>query len=353
MGKVKTIEVRLETDQVLRLLDVNLNRAAEGLRTLEDIARVVRQDSAAAGWLKSLRHELTVLAEQIPRMPRLAARSVQSDAGTSLSSPSECQREEWSDLVVAAAERTTQSLRVVEEACKSEFPEQSVAAKQLRYLAYDRLAQVEQRLSGACRKFVAQPLYLLVDCHLPVEEFANKLSRLQQAGVGLFQIRDKLADTRRLLAYSQAAVQALGAENVIVNDRVDVALASGAGGVHVGQEDLAIQDVQRLSKGKLAIGVSTHSIRQAIDAQLAGADYIGCGPTFPSETKSFQQFAGVDWLQQVASQIDIPAYAIGGITTANVSRVLETGIRRVAVGAAIWTADAPEEQARRLADQLG
>lgn len=353
MGKATTLEVHLETEQVLRLLDVNLNRAAEGLRTLEDIARVVRQDATAAGWLKALRHELTGLAGQIRRMPRLAARSVQSDAGTSLTSPSERLRGDWNDLVVAASERTTQSLRVIEEACKNEFPDQSLAAKELRYLAYDRLAQVELRLCAARPKFGGQALYVLVDCVPLISDFANKLTRLQQAGVGIFQIRDKSADTRRLLAYSQAAVRAVGAEHVIVNDRVDVALASGAGGVHVGQEDLSIQDVQRLSMGRLTIGVSTHNLSQATQAELSGADYIGCGPTFPSETKSFDQFAGVEWLHHVATEIDIPAYAIGGISAANVSQVLATGVRRIVVGAAIWASKAPEEQARRLADQLG
>jgi thiamine-phosphate pyrophosphorylase len=105
--------------------------------------------------------------------------------------------------------------------------------------------------------------------------------------------------------------------------------------------------------GRLTIGVSTHNLSQATQAQLSGADYIGCGPTFPSETKSFDQFAGVEWLHQVATEIDIPAYAIGGISAANVSQVLATGVRRIVVGAAIWASQAPEEQARRLADQLG
>jgi thiamine-phosphate pyrophosphorylase len=123
---------------------------------------------------------------------------------------------------------------------------------------------------------------------------------------------------------------------VIVNDRVDIALASGAGGVHVGQEDLPLDQVIRLAGGRLKIGVSTHDLHQARQAQAGGADYIGCGPTFPSNTKGFKQYAGVEFLAEVAKEIELPAYAIGGIDAGNVSQVIQAGFRRVAVGGAIW-----------------
>jgi len=345
-------EVALDQSSVLRLLDVNLNRAAEGLRTLEDIARVVRQDATLAVWAKSLRHDLAELATRIPRIPRLTFRAVHSDAGTSLTCSAESRRNDWGDLVVAACERVTQSLRVIEETSKHHFPILSRECKQLRYRAYDRLAQIELRLTSHTPVFPAPAIYVLVDCQLPIESFVERLKELLAAGVGLFQIRDKRCEASELLQFCRAAVSAVGAERVVVNDRVDIALAAGAGGVHLGQDDLPIEAVQQQSAGRLWIGVSTHDLQQAQQAQATGADYIGCGPTFASSTKQFTQFAGLDFLRQVAAQIEVPAYAIGGIDAENIARVLEAGIQRVAISGAVWAARSPGQAARKMAGVL-
>jgi thiamine-phosphate pyrophosphorylase len=186
-----------------------------------------------------------------------------------------------------------------------------------------------------------------------LREFANRLQGLAEAGVGLFQIRDKSLESLDLLRYTVAAVEAVGAERVIVNDRVDIALAGGAGGVHVGQEDLPIQAVRQLAGHRLWIGVSTHDIQQARRAEADGADYIGCGPTFPSATKQFTAFAGIEFLQEVAQEIDLPAYAIGGITAGNIALVQAAGVGRIAVSGAIWSAEEPIVQAAGLAELLG
>lgn len=340
----------------LRILDVNLNRAAEGLRTLEDIARVIYEDATSSSTLKALRHSLGEFAAKLPRLERLESRAAHSDAGTNLTTKSESSRANWNEVVTAACERVTQSLRVIEEASKIDFSSLAGEIKQLRYRAYDDLALVENRLtiatSPGLTSFSGSPLYLLVGCEQPIEDFVATLRELQQAGVGLFQIRDKRADGAQLLQYARAAVASVGADCVVVNDRVDVALASGAGTVHVGQEDLPIAEVRRLSRRKLWIGVSTHDIAQARAAQQAGADYIGCGPTFPSTTKQFEQFAGIDFLKQVAAEISIPAYAIGGISIDNIDQVRQTGLSRVALSGAILSAKNPSDAAKALDQKL-
>jgi thiamine-phosphate pyrophosphorylase len=337
---------------VYRVLDVNFNRAAEGLRTIEDIARVVREDNVSAARIKSLRHAIGDLASRLPRIERLASRSAHSDAGTSLTHPSESIRQDWSSLVSAASERVTQSLRVIEEASKAELNWLAAEIKQLRYQAYDLLALVEARLVCLPCGFQAAPLYLLIDCALPLDSFKALLGELNEAGVGLFQIRDKRAEAAQVLRYARAAVEQLGPAKVVINDRVDIALASGAGGVHVGQDDLPLKIVQQLARGTLHIGVSTHDIQQAKQAQRDGADYIGCGPTFPSSTKQFDQFAGLEFLKQVAAEIEIPAYAIGGITADNIAQVRHAGLSRIAVSGAILSATSPSKAAERLAELL-
>jgi thiamine-phosphate pyrophosphorylase len=125
-----------------------------------------------------------------------------------------------------------------------------------------------------------------------------------------------------------------------VNDRVDIAAAVVADGVHVGQEDLSVKDARSIVGTRMLIGVSTHNIEQARGAVLDGANYLGAGPTFASRTKSFNDFAGLDYLREVSSEIRLPTFAIGGITAENLPSVMGAGIERVAVGSSV--VDSPD-----------
>ncbi len=133
-----------------------------------------------------------------------------------------------------------------------------------------------------------------------------------------------------------------------MNDRPDLALLAGADGVHVGQDELTVRDARRILGTRALVGVSTHSLEQARAAVLAGASYIGVGPTFPSGTKEFGEFTGTELLQAVSRELGLPAFAIGGITEENLPRVLAAGFRRVAVQGAIANADDPAAAARRM-----
>ena len=165
------------------------------------------------------------------------------------------------------------------------------------------------------------------------------------------RLRDKQADDQTLLARSRILKECIATSErdvlFIMNDRPDLALLAGADGVHVGQEEVPAASVRQLV-GRLLIGVSTHSIEQARQAVLDGADYIGAGPVFSSATKEFSQLAGLDYLREVAAEIAIPAFAIGGITEERLDKVLQSGIRRIAVSSALLNAEKPKEIAERL-----
>lgn len=337
----------------LRILDANTNRAAEGLRTIEDYARLVRQDAVSAESIKKLRHQVAEIAGQLNRLDRLSVRSAETDAGTQHSLPSETTRPVLEAVVPAASERVTQALRCLEEFAKVLSPDLAAQYEQLRYSAYDVLAKTELRLSR--KQFVQDAqLYLLIDCSLPIDEFVKYLTRLSEAGVDLVQLRDKQVDGRKLFQYGLAAAHALAKTSTrfILNDRVDVALGVGAAGVHLGQDDLSFQTAHRLAGARLCIGISTHTIEQAQEAISAGADYIGCGPTFPSRTKPFSEFAGTRFLEQVAQTISLPFFAIGGIDLSNLPDVIRTGCRRIAVTAAIHQASDPVQAASLLKREL-
>ena len=136
----------------------------------------------------------------------------------------------------------------------------------------------------------------------------------------------------------------------VVNDRVDIALACGADGVHLGQEDLPLAAARRIMGNKL-IGISTHSLEQAKEAERGGADYIGFGPIFGSVTKETGYSPrGLTMLQEIRSAVRLPIVAIGGITEANVTKVWQVGADAAAmISDLIATKDIVEKVRRVLA----
>jgi thiamine-phosphate pyrophosphorylase len=118
---------------------------------------------------------------------------------------------------------------------------------------------------------------------------------------------------------------------LIVNDRLDVAILAGVPGVHLGQDDLPLEDARRLSGGKMIIGISTHTIEQAIAAEHGGADYIGFGPIFPGGLKRNATGKGLEMLREVRAAVKLPIVAIGGITEATTPSVLDAGADAVAI----------------------
>ena len=176
------------------------------------------------------------------------------------------------------------------------------------------------------------------------DSLAEYFQRLVSANVGMIQLREKSQSDSELVQSAKILRQVTAGTNTIciVNDRADIAAAVDADGVHLGQDDLSIASATRiLGPGKI-VGMSTHDIAQARTAVLDGADYLGVGPTFPSTTKSFTDFSGLDFVKKIASEVSLPAFAIGGITPDNAGKVAEHGIHRVAVQAALQNlADSP------------
>ena len=158
------------------------------------------------------------------------------------------------------------------------------------------------------------------------------------------------ADLRRIAALLLPACRAAGVP-LLVNDRLDVALAAGADGVHLGQDDLPLTDALRIRAGQgLIIGVSTHNLAQAQAAWRDGADYIGFGPIFATQTKADAEAAvGLAKLREVCAAVPLPVVAIGGITLATANAVSATGASAAAVISPIDQARDPVATARQVA----
>lgn len=160
------------------------------------------------------------------------------------------------------------------------------------------------------------------------------------AGVEFFQYRNKRGNRR--LIYDVSVRLALVAREsgvlFIVNDHPDIALAAGADGVHLGQDDLPIDMARRVVGREKIIGISTHSREQACEAQSRRADYIGFGPVFPTSTKDAGELQGLENIRLIRQCVSLPVIAIGGISLANVKDVMETGADGAAVISAILSA---------------
>jgi thiamine-phosphate pyrophosphorylase len=338
-----------ELTAVMRVLDAEANRAAEAARVVEDYLRFALDDRHLTGRCKQLRHDLAAALSAIPAPRRLAARDTQRDVGTTLTLDTEQQRSNASQVAAANLKRLEQSLRSLEEYSKTVSPAAAAPFEQLRYAAYT-LERATAITSLSCQKFPHAALYVLTDGGPSGEVLAQRAAALVQAGVRLIQLRDKKLKQRQLLerARTLRPITRDSGALLIVNDRPDLAVLADADGVHLGQDDLSVKDARSIVGPDRLIGVSTHCIEQARQAVLDGAGYIGVGPTFVSPTKAFTDFPGVELLNQVAAEIRLPAFAIGGISDSNVHEVLAAGFRRIAVGSAVVDASDPAAAARRL-----
>jgi thiamine-phosphate pyrophosphorylase len=196
---------------------------------------------------------------------------------------------------------------------------------------------------------------VLIDARDSTGEFAMLAQSVVAAGADMIQLRDKRLGDQELLARARRLREiTAGTETLfIMNDRPDLALLARADGVHIGQDELTVKEVRTIVGPKALIGVSTHSLEQARRAVLEGANYLGVGPTFPSGTKMFERFPGLELLREVAAEIRLPSFAIGGIGIENLGGVLATGIRRVAVSGAITSALDPAAAVRQFRELMG
>jgi thiamine-phosphate pyrophosphorylase len=337
---------------VLRLLDANANRAREGLRVVEDFARFVLDDGQLSAALKEIRHGLAtalgpVLGEAILH------RDTPGDVGTANKTQTEQRREDLADVVTAAGKRVGEALRAIEEYLKTISPADASRVEQFRYRFYD----VEQRIARAlcpANRFAHVRLYVLITERCCRRDWLEAAEEALIGGADCLQLREKELEGGELLRRARRLVELCRRYDrlCIINDRADIAILSDADGVHVGQDDLPAVEARKLiGRGKI-LGVSTHRIEQARRAVLDGADYIGVGPIYPSATKPRDFVAGLEYAGQVASQIAIPAVAIAGITAANVDEVIGTGVRAIAVTAAVLGCDDPRKAAAELKARL-
>jgi thiamine-phosphate pyrophosphorylase len=201
------------------------------------------------------------------------------------------------------------------------------------------------------RRLLPPPLYAILDPEQTKSRAPETvLQELLEGGIRLLQLRVKAMSAAEFLQLAHAArtLTRSYACRLIVNDRVDVALGCAADGVHLGQEDLPLHAARKLTGDKI-IGISTHEVKQAREAERGGADYIGFGPMFGTTTKETGYSArGLDMLRRVREAVSIPIVAIGGITEDNVNEVWQAGADSAAIISDLLSADDIVTKTKRI-----
>jgi thiamine-phosphate pyrophosphorylase len=206
------------------------------------------------------------------------------------------------------------------------------------------------------RKAIDYSLYLVTDRGLSRGRSTMAIvSAAVAGGVTVVQLREKSAETREFVQEAMAIRGFLEERQIplIINDRIDVALAVKADGVHLGQKDMPIELARNIVGPEMILGISAESVADAVAAQQAGADYLGVSPIYATPTKTDTAPAlGLEGLQQIRASVTLPLVGIGGLNAGNAARVIEHGADGVAVVSAIVSADNPAAAARELSGIL-
>ena len=345
---------------IWRTLDASANRSAEAVRVLEDILRFCLNDAFLSQEAKAIRHELAVIFSREDFQPRIRLRDVLRDVGVSTTVAKTPPRTEIKHVVAANAARASQSIRSLEECSRLVVPAVTAAFEQLRYRIYT-LEKAAMTIMISENRLADISLCVLLDVDRPKTEFKTLVGQLLTAGVNMIQLRDKKANTSLLCERTKTITQQARqyAEStagkkciVLVNDRADVAVAANADGVHLGETDLPVNLARKVCGHEFIIGRTAHSIDEAKQAVLDGADYLGVGPCYPSNTKQFKEFATDTFLRDVSEEIRLPVFAIGGITADNLDRLVRLGVKRVAIASSITDAANPGEESRLICSLL-
>jgi len=333
-----------------RIIDANLNRATEATRVLEEISRFLLDDRDLSEKLKNIRHKINHEQEK-GYEKYLQARDTENDVGIDVKNLSE--RINIENIFKANIKRLQQALRTLAEYSLAD-KQNTVLFEKLRYESYtvekimwDKLKEKYNQIKLADKK-----LYLVTnsDEFDSEDKFLDAIASALEGGVDILQLREKTMPANKILELGKKIKQLCLQYDVtfIVNDRIDIAALLEADGVHLGQDDLDVQSARDILGANAIVGVSTHAPEQALKAVADGADYIGVGPVFATPTKQGRIPVGLEYVKWASENIEIPAFAIGGIDAENCQEVFDAGLKRIAVVRAIINANSPQQAAEKI-----
>ena len=335
--------------KVARLIDANIDRAREGLRVIEEWCRFGLDRKDLVITIKNWRQQLGHLHHYVYK----EARSTASDIGAGLSHTNQLNRLSPNQIVSANCARVQEALRVLEEFSRNINPKLSSEASTIRYGLYD--------LEVTCLKatYEYKRRKSLQNCNLCLitmacDDLKNRVEAALRCGVGMVQYRCKKSNDREKLHQAYDIKNLCYKYNAlfIINDRIDIALAVDADGIHLGQKDLPTYTARKLIGSEKIIGRSTHNLEQVKQANEEECDYLGFGPINSTMEKSELTALDPSVFQQALHLSHLPVFAIGGINSTNLRKVTDMGFRHVAVISAIMKSNDPYSSTKNLMKQL-
>ena len=335
--------------RVARLIDANLDRAREGLRVVEDWCRFGLDRDDLVVTLKDWRQRLG----RLHRNSYKQARSTATDTGAGLEHPAQLDRQRPSQVVAANCARVQEALRVLEEFARSLDADLARESAAIRYGLYDLEVACLNATAGGSRRS------RLKDCNLclitgPVPDLMQRVDAALRNGVPMVQHRSKSDSDRQRFDEAQALADLCRKHGAlfIVNDRIDLAMAVNADGVHLGQDDLPTAAARDLIGPDRLLGRSTHTLAQVRQAHEESCDYLGLGPVHNTAVKPERNPIGPDLVGQATRESNLPIFAIGGITADNITALTRAGCQRIAVIGAIMNSDDPAAASQDLLRRL-
>ncbi len=321
-----------------RLLDANLNRASEGLRVLEDVARFAISAREISLHLANIRHFLR-LAYSEHTAALLSVRDATGDPGA-VAEEQQSRTGSMPTLVTVNAKRVEEALRSLEEMSKIKSAIHGPAAKDLKKCRFE-LYDIEKVLFDICaraeNRSKLKGLYVIIDPAVcPGDPI--KITKLAiEGGAKVIQLRDKTNEKGAQLVLARAIAKLTKQSGTLffLNDHLDLALSSGADGVHVGQKDMPLSEVRKIAPVGFLVGVSTNNVAEAKQAEADGADYVSVGRLFHTTSKHDTRPADLKGLQDIKRAVTVPVAAIGGINETNLPSVLKHGADMAAVISAV------------------
>ena len=345
----------MDERSICRIIDANFNRAREASRVVEEFCRFALNSEQLYERVKKLRHELSSAVGRLDSKSLLACRDTIRDVGVGKVMDEQLRRENLTDCFTAGCKRLTEALRVLAEVVQTQDQTAAGTLEDLRYAAYT-LEKDIVLFNDAVEKYKRVRLYIVITSDFPLE-IISLTDKCVAGGADCIQMRSKSLEDDRLFATASQFVQICKNGGVlgIINDRADIAVAADADGVHLGQDDLPVDQVRRLQNTPLIIGKSTHSIEQlkaAIDEMPA---YVGLGPVHETSTKPGARAVGLEYVgkaTEILKDTGIGHAAIGGINIGNVDDAINAGARTIAVCSAVTHSPDPESACRMLKQRI-
>jgi thiamine-phosphate pyrophosphorylase len=324
--------------ETLQIVDVNINRITEGLRVIEEIARFVIKDEQLTKQIKTERHKIRKLSKKIET---LECRDTSKDLGKKKDFDTYSYKNIL-ELINRNFKRAQEGCRVIEEFTKLLDISLSSDIKEMRFKIYDIEKTMNIKLSKylPAKNDIDFSFYVIIDKQYIQNNpysLTNIVTDLCENGATIVQLREKLTEAKSFLEDALLVRKITQKFNIpfIVNDRLDIAFAVNADGVHLGETDIPIQYAKKLFSGKI-IGSSANTVEKAQNAEKMGADYLGVGCLFPSKTAS-KPIIPLNILSKIKSTVHIPVLGIGGITLNNIAQVLSTKVDGICVAGDLFT----------------